>query len=599
MLRPSTVVAAVVAVVAVVVLLAPSTPGPVLGAAGRLALGAVVGLLTLAGAHRLLQRPAVEPDDPLHAVRAVVASLAIVVTATMVLAFLLAAVVGTTGEVGDTAGGLNSSLPIDRPLLIGGVLLLIGVLAAGLSHRASIPGALLFLGLGMAVGDEGLGWITLNDPALVQSLGVGALVIILFNGGLTTDVRRLREGIGPGLSLATVGVGVTAGITALSAAWLLDLPTSLALLLGAIVASTDAAVVMAILRVVPVPERVAATLQVESGTNDPVAVLLTIGLLAGSGASFGDWVMFGALQMIGGVIVGAAVGGAGGWLLRQADLGGRGLYPVLALAIGGTAYGAAVAIGSSGFLAVYVAGIVVALEAPRWRSSVRNFHAALASGTEVGLFLLLGLLVQPSRLIEVAHTAVGVVALLLFVARPVAAWVSLAPFRRSPREVTVVAWLGMRGAVPIVLATLPFSAGVPGSAMLFDIVFFVVLLSALVQGATAAPLVRRLGMVAAPDPGRAVVEAVPGHAVGVDVIHVTVSAGSPLSGRPLRDCRPPRDHLVVAVVRGDAVVVPDGNTRLRGGDQLVVIARRRAEDLAALEAWASPGQSAAALEDPT
>jgi cell volume regulation protein A len=336
-----------------------------------------------------------------------------------------------TGGSTDPAASeaLHVGLAVDEPLLIGAALLTGSVLASALGARLSVPGALLFLGLGMIIGEDGLGWISLTDTGSVQSLAVCALLIILFEGGLTTDMEQVRRGAAPGLILATLGVAITAGVTALGATWLLDAPSNIAWLVGATVASTDAAAVFALLRRVRLPERLASVLKVESGTNDPVGVLLTVGLLAswGAPASATAWLMFGAMQLIGGAAIGVAFGWLGARLMRRIQLGGGGMYPVLALALAGVTYGVAVAVGASGFLAVYVAGIVLAAEVPRRRRALRNFHEALANGAEVGLFLILGQLVSPSQLIAVAPVALAVVAVMTLIGRPVACAVGLAP----------------------------------------------------------------------------------------------------------------------------------------------------------------------------
>ncbi len=568
-------------------LLGPSTPGPVLGAGWRLAVSVVLGFVGLAVAHALLQRRPGRGAEPfLAALRVTLAGAAVLVVGSFVLAYLLAAVAGTPAGP-EAAGGLSATLSIDGPLLGGAALLLAGVVSAAFSHRLQVPGALLFLGLGMLVGDDGLGWIALDDPDLVQSLGVVALVVVLFDGGLSTTPRQLRVGLVPGLALATVGVGITAGVTAVGAMALLDVEPRVAWLLGAIVASTDATAVFALLRRAPVPERIAAMLQVESGANDPVAILLTVGLLAAWDAppNAATWLGFGATQLVGGVVVGVVVGGFGAALLRRLVLGTAGLYPILGLAFAGIAYGAAAAVGASGFLATFVAGISIGVEAPRRRLALRSFLDTLSSGVEVGLFLLLGLLVFPSDLPDVAAVSLGVAVLLVLVARPVAAAVSLAWFDLPWREVAAVAWLGMRGAVPIVLATLVFSAGVAEADLIFDVVFFVVLLSVVVQGLSAPMVVRRLGLDRTPTPGAIVAEALPLDRVGLDVVEVELPLDSPLVGRRLDAVPPPDDVLVVAVVRGAEVLVPRGPTALRAGDRLVTSTRDQVAGARRVEAW--------------
>jgi cell volume regulation protein A len=388
--------------------------------------------------------------------------------------------------------------------------------------------------------------------------------------------------------LATVGVALTAGVTALGAIWLLDVPGRVAWLIGAIVASTDAAAVFDLLRRAPLPERLAAVLKVESGANDPVAVLLTVGLLQvwGPPTSTSAWLAFGALQLAGGAAVGVAIGWCGAQLVRRVPLGAPGLYPVLAVGLAGVAYGLAAAVGASGFLATYVAGIVLAAEAPRRRTSLRAFHAALAGGVEVGLFLLLGLQVFPAQLPPVALTALGVAVVLILVARPLAVAVSLLPLGYATREIAAVSWLGMRGAAPIVLATFTASAGIAEANVVFNVVFFVVVVSALVQGTTAGPVIDALDVAAPGSPGETVAAALPLDGTDIDVLELHLTARSPLIGRELRTLATPPDVLVVAVVRDEDVVLPRGATRLWAGDVLVVTTADPTDGVATVTAWA-------------
>jgi cell volume regulation protein A len=580
------------AVVAAVTILAfgPFTPGLTLPREARMTLAIALGLAAAAVAHVLLRaRPGADPAR--RGPRLVLAAVALLLSGTVVTGYLLAAVTGSTQAPATEA--LTADLAVDRTLLVGAVLLTAGVLATAVGVRLRVPGALLFLGLGMLIGDDGLDWISLSDPLLVQSLGVTALVIILFEGGLTTDVGQLRRGAAPGVLLATVGVALTAGVTALGAIWLLDLPGQVAWLVGAIVASTDAAAVFDLLRRAPLSERLAAVLKVESGANDPVAVLLTVGLLEawGSPTTTVAWLAFGALQLVGGAAVGGAVGWSGAQLLRRVSLGAPGLYPALALGLAGLSYGLAVAVGASGFLATYITGIVLAAEVPRRRMSLRAFHTALAGGVEVGLFLLLGLQVFPAQLSSVALTALGVAAILILVARPLASAVSLLPLGYTLREITAVSWLGMRGAVPVVLATFVASAGIAEASVIFDVVFFVVVVSAVVQGTTAERVIDALD-VAAPDaPGEVVAAALPLDGSDIDVLELRLTGASPLLGHELRALATPADVLVVAVVRGEQVLLPRGTTRLCAEDVLVVTTSDPEDGVTTVTRWAGQAPS--------
>jgi cell volume regulation protein A len=482
---------------------------------------------------------------------------------------------------------------VDSTVLLVAVLLLAAVLTAAFAARPGsrfrVPGALLFLALGMAVGDDGLAWITFDDPNLARDLGVVALLLILFEGGLTTKPTDLRLAAVPGLALATLGVVITAAVTGFGVWLLVDVDPLTAGLIGAVVASTDAAAVFSMMRTTPLPRTVAAVLRIESGANDPIAVMLTVGLLATlttGGVGPGEWVTFAVVQLLGGVAVGGGIGVLGVLLLRRVELGVEGLYPVLALAIGGAAYGVAAALGASGFVAVYLTGLAIGGFVPRHRRTVLGVHEALANAAEVGLFLLLGLLVFPSRLPAVALSALAVSAVLILVARPAAVWLCTLRSGMRWRERTVVSWAGLRGAVPIVLATFPYTAGVPGGDVLFDVVFFVVLVSVLVQGTTLEPLVRRLGLARTAAVWSPVAEALPLDRLDVDLVEVHVTPELAIAGRRLKEVGELPNTLVAAIVRSDRVVIPKGDTRIEVGDVLLLTAQRDGDAVARLTAWA-------------
>ncbi len=502
---------------------------------------------------------------------------------------------------------MQLELSIDPLILLVATLLLGAVLTAALAAKAGsrfrVPGALLFLALGMAVGDDGLGWVSLSDTSLVRDLGIAALLLILFEGGLTTKTTDLTLAAVPGIALATVGVLITAAITAMGAWVLLDVDVATAALLGAVIASTDAAAVFSMMRTTPLPRRVSAVLRIESGANDPIAVMLTVGLvttITGGPVGPGGWALFALVQLVGGVAVGAAVGLGGVWLLRRVDLGVQGLYPILAAAIAGVAYGTAALLGASGFVAVYLAGLLIGALVPRHRRSIMGFHEAMANAAEIGLFLLLGLLVFPSRLPAVTLTALAVAGVLVLLARPAAVWLCTLGTGLDWRARTVVSWAGLRGAVPIVLATFPLTEGVPGSAVLFDVVFFVVLLSVLLQGTTLQSLVERLGVAEQRPAWAPVAEALPLDDVDVDLIELTITEDLAVVDRTLQEIGPPGAGRAVALVRDDRVEIPTGATRLRAGDVLLLTCVADDDhDLAALvTAWAR-GESPDAPGDGT
>lgn len=484
---------------------------------------------------------------------------------------------------------MSLSLPIDGTLLLVGGLLLLGTLVAAARERVRVPGALLFLGLGMLVADDGLALVRFDGTDLARDVGIAALVVILFEGGLTTRPTDLRRAGVPGFVLANVGVLVTTGVTGAVLVPLLDLDWRTALLLGAIVSSTDAAAVFDLLRRAPLPRRLGAALEVESGANDPFAVILTVGLLATIDGSptAADWLVYGARQLVGGVVVGVGTGLAGAWLLRRVPLPAQGLYPVAAFAIAFLTYGLGASIGASGLFATYLAGILVGTRVPRHRRVVRNFATSLASTAEIGLFLLLGLLVFPSELPGVALPALAVTAVLVLVARPLAVAVSLTPFGFGWREQAVVSWAGLRGAVPIVLATFPFTAGLDAANTIFDVVFFVVLVSVTVQGLTVVPLVRRLGLATSRPAWESIADALPLDLTEAAIVELTVTEDMAAAGRALADLPRVPGLLVTTVVRDDEVLVPTGDTVLRPGDLALVTVARTDDDAAGLvRAWA-------------
>lgn len=483
---------------------------------------------------------------------------------------------------------MDPSLAGDVALLVGAALLAAAVLLSVAAERFRAPALLVFLALGMLIGDDGLGWVSFDDPVLAQRIGVVALVVILFEGGLGTSVAAVRRVAAPATVLSTVGVAITALVVAgvLIATTATD-PTTAALI-GAVVASTDAAAVFSVLRRAPVSRRLGSLLEAESGGNDPMAVLLTIGILAtwSSQPSVLDWVVFGVTQLVGGLLVGGVVGWLVAWLLRWLRSDSTTLYAVLALAGGGLAYGLGALVGASGFLAVFVAGLIIGSSSSRYRRAMRRFFEGLATLAQITLFLMLGLLVFPSQFPEVAGVGVVVAVALLLVARPVAVFACLSWFRFTVRERSLVAWAGLRGAVPIVLATIPLTAGYPDGSLVFDTVFFVVLTSAVVQGLTIGPLARRLGLVD-PDPTQDLVaDLVPLDTAGVDVVELELTGDHPVVGQRLQQVPLPAQARIGAILRASEVKVPDGSTRLAPGDLLIVVAPT-ADDLAEqLAHWA-------------
>lgn len=377
-------------------------------------------------------------------------------------------------------------------LLIGGALLLLSVLLSRVATSTGIPVVLIFLLVGMLAGSEGIGGIEFADYDLAFRIGTAALTVILFDGGLNTSRELIRRALAPAGVLATVGVAVTAALVACGAR-LLGLQWGEALLLGAIVSSTDAAAVFSILRGshMNLRRRVAGTLDLESGLNDPVAVILTMTLalaLVGEPISSYSLLASIAIQLVVGAAIGTAIGFAGSWTLSRLNIQLAGLYPILTLSFALLAFSLPTVLQGSGYLAAYVAGVVLGQRRLPYRSTVLHSHNFIAWLAQVTMFLTMGLLVFPSDLKEVAGIGVAIALVLAFFARPIAVFLCLTPFRFPLREQVYIAWVGLRGAVPIVLAMFPLLVGVEAAPALFNIVFFVVVMSVLLQGVTAGPL---------------------------------------------------------------------------------------------------------------
>lgn len=466
---------------------------------------------------------------------------------------------------------------LDPLLTAAAVLLALGVVASKAAVRLGVPALLLFLGLGVLAGSEGLGGIEFTNVGLARDIGVIALAFILFSGGVDTDWRQVRPVLVPGALLATVGVVVTSCIVGLLAAAVLELPWQTGLLLGAIVSSTDAAAVFSVLRSRSVGLRrpLRPLLELESGSNDPMAAFLTIGFLdLVMGDIDGAMLLpLFAVQMGVGAVVGFGLARAAVEVINRLRLEYEGLYPVATLATAGLVYGITSLIGGSGFLAVYVAGVVIGNSHVVHKRSLARFHDAVAWLAQIVMFLVLGLLVFPSRIVEVAGPALIVAVALIFVGRPIAVWLSLLPVRLGAREKALVSWVGLRGAVPIILATFPLGAGVDGAETIFDVVFFVVLVSVLVQG-TSIPIMARWLRVEGPAPTAPVypIESV-AHPDAPSALHeVDVPEGSAVEGQRVFELGLPPEVLIVLIDRGGDVLVPRGATEVHAGDRLMVLA---------------------------
>jgi cell volume regulation protein A len=464
-------------------------------------------------------------------------------------------------------------------VLVVGVLLAAGLAASLAAGRLRIPGLVLVLALGMAIGSDGTGWIDFGDFELARKIGVIALALILFEGGLSTGFDEIRPVLGTSILLATLGTVGTAVLTAVAAGLIFpDLEPLEALLLGSTVAATDAAAVFAVLRGSTLRRRLARTLEGESGINDPIAILLIIGCIeALQHPDFGIVDVAGlALRELS---IGFVAGIAAAWLavlfLRRVRLPSAGLYPVASIATGALAFGAAETLHGSGFLAAFLAGLVLGTASTPARRTIVTFHDGLAWIAQLGLFLTLGLLVFPADLIDVAWQGALIAIVTALLARPAAALLATFGGGFALRERLLLGWAGLRGGTPIVFATFPVTEQVPGGLLIFNVAFFVVLLSTVLQGTTIQPVARLLGVTseeaAIPAP---LVEPVLLNRLGAEVVQFPVREGDAVVGHPVRELGLPREALLNVIVRGEQALPPRGSTIVQQGDHLHVIVRQ-------------------------
>jgi potassium/hydrogen antiporter len=484
------------------------------------------------------------------------------------------------GAQGATTSEVGLSFDVQQlndVLLLGAVVLLAAILAVRLSVRLGLPSLLVYLFLGLVLGEAGFG-IQFEDADLAQALAMAALVVILAEGGLTTPWKEIKPSMRMGGALATVGIGISVGVVAVGAHYLFGLDWQLALLLGAVLSSTDAAAVFSVLRRVPLPRRLTGTLEAESGFNDAPAVLLVTLVSMGTALEHGVLGFLGIVvyQLTAGVLGGLAIGFGGGWIMRRIALPASGLYPLAVLALTVLAYSGAAAISASGFAAVYAAALVLGNSELPHRAATRSFSEGAAWLAQIGLFVMLGLLVSPTRIsLEHVGYAVGAGLILTLVARPLSVLVCALPFKMGWREQAFLSWAGLRGAVPIVLATIPLANEVERSTALFDIVFVMVVMFTLLTAPTLPWVAKVLRVAHRGEPRDLEVEAAPLERIAADLLQVTITARSRLHGVEVGELRLPRGASVALVVREGQTLVPAGRTVLRRGDDLLVVAPRR------------------------
>ncbi len=467
-------------------------------------------------------------------------------------------------------------------MLVCSLVLLVAVAAVRISSRSGLPSLLVYLGIGVAMGQDGIGDVHFDNAELTQVIGYAALVVILAEGGLGTKWKEIKPGLPAASSLAIVGVSVSVGVTATAAHYLIGLEWRQALIIGAVVSSTDAAAVFSVLRKVPLPSRVTGILEAESGFNDaPVVILVVAFSTAGPVDHWYHLVGEIALELAIGALIGLAVGFLGAYGLRHVALPASGLYPIAVMAIAVTAYAAGALAHGSGFLAVYLAAMVLGnAKLPHWPAT-RGFADGLGWIAQIGMFVLLGLLVTPHEMGDDIWPALVIGLVLTMVARPLSVVLALLPFRMRWQEQALMSWAGLRGAVPIILATIPMVSGIEESRRIFNIVFVLVVVYTLVQGPTLPWLARTLGLSKSDSETADLgIESAPLERLRGHLLSLAIPDGSKMHGVEINELRLPAGAAVTLVVRGGESFVPLPTTVLRRGDELLVVATDPVRDAA-------------------
>lgn len=465
-------------------------------------------------------------------------------------------------------------IELDLVLLVGSVVVMVAILSARLGTRVGLPALLLFLGVGMLLGETR---INFDNPELAHALGFGALVIILAEGGLTTKWSDIRPGIGLAGVLASIGIGISVALMAVFGHFVLGLDWWIAILLGAVVSPTDAAAVFSVLRNVPLPHKLRGVVEAESGLNDAPTVLLVS--LASSAAltghsEYGPALLVGlvVLELVAGIGMGLVLGWVGVQMLRRVALPASGLYPLATIVWIVFTYGVTAEIHASGFAAVYACALLLGNAQLPHRGATRSFIEGTGWIAQIGLFVMLGLLAVPERL-NLTEVGIALAAglFLTFVARPISVFLAAAPFRMPFKEQLFLSWAGLRGAVPIIMATVPLSMGVPDAPYLFDVVLIFVIVFTCLQAPTLPFVARKLGLVDLEAAREVEVEVAPLDKISADMLQVRVPEGSRIAGVEISELRLPMHTVVTLIIRNDRPFAPSGQERLKVGDEMLIV----------------------------